>query len=93
MHEHGNSDYLVGYEVLTAVVTYSAIFWDTSPCSLLKVNRRFGRTYRFYIQGRINRARYQREDRWLTTDVSEENIASISMAEKAEQDTSFNAGG
>jgi hypothetical protein len=33
------------------------------PCSPLKVNRRFGGTYRLYLQGRINRARYQRESR------------------------------
>jgi hypothetical protein len=34
-----------GFEVLTAVVIKSYIFWDITPCSLLKINRRFGRTY------------------------------------------------
>jgi hypothetical protein len=34
----------------------SAIFWDITPCSLLKVYRRFGETYRW--------ARYQRDSRW-----------------------------
>jgi hypothetical protein len=29
----------VGFEVLTPVVMKSSIFWDISPCSLLKVNR------------------------------------------------------
>jgi hypothetical protein len=31
----------VGFEVLTAVVMKSTIFWDITPCSPLKVNRRF----------------------------------------------------
>jgi hypothetical protein len=55
----------VEFEVITAVVMKSTIFWDITPCSLLKVNRRFGGTYRLYIQGRrISRARNQRESRW-----------------------------
>jgi hypothetical protein len=40
---------LVGFEVLTAVVMKSTIFWDITPCSPLKVNWRF--------RGRISRAR------------------------------------
>jgi hypothetical protein len=32
----------VGFEVLTAVVMKSTIFWDRMLCSPLKVNRRFG---------------------------------------------------
>jgi hypothetical protein len=55
---------IVGFEVLTAVVMKSTNFWDISPCSPLKVNRRFGRTYRLHLQGRISRARYQRDNRW-----------------------------
>jgi hypothetical protein len=38
----------------------SSIFWDIT----LKVNRRFGGTYRLHLQGWIIRARYQRESRW-----------------------------
>jgi hypothetical protein len=34
--------WFVGSEVLTAVVMKSIIFWDITPCSQLKVNRRFG---------------------------------------------------
>jgi hypothetical protein len=34
----------IGFEVLTAVVMKSSIFWDITPCSLLKVNRHFGGT-------------------------------------------------
>jgi hypothetical protein len=34
-------------------------FWDITPCSPLKVNRRFGGTYRLHLLGRIRRARYQ----------------------------------
>jgi hypothetical protein len=30
----------VGFEVMTAVVMKSYIFWDITSCSLLKVNRR-----------------------------------------------------
>jgi hypothetical protein len=38
------------------------IFWDITPCSLSKVNRRFGWTNRLHLQNRkISRARNQRE--------------------------------
>jgi hypothetical protein len=40
---HGN----LGFEVLTAVVTKSDIFWDREPCSPMKVNRRYGGTCPF----------------------------------------------
>jgi hypothetical protein len=54
----------VRFQVLTAVVIKSTIFWDTTPCSLLKVNGRFGGTYRLQLQGqRICWARNQRESR------------------------------
>jgi hypothetical protein len=39
----------IGFEVLTAVVMKSTIFWDITPCSPLKVNRRFGGTYRLNL--------------------------------------------
>jgi hypothetical protein len=42
----------VRFEILTAVVIKSSIFWDISSCSLLKVNRRFGGTCRLHLQGR-----------------------------------------
>jgi hypothetical protein len=43
----------------------SSIFWKITPCSPLKVNRRFGGTRRLYLQGRrISRARNQSESRW-----------------------------
>jgi hypothetical protein len=42
----------------------SIIFWDTTPCSPLRVDRRFGETYRPHLQGReISRARNQPENR------------------------------
>jgi hypothetical protein len=54
----------VGFEVLTAVVKKSIIFWDITPCNPLKVNRRFGWTYCLHLQGRrISRVRNQRESR------------------------------
>jgi hypothetical protein len=33
---------LLGFEILTAVVMRSSIFWDIMPCCPLKANRRFG---------------------------------------------------
>jgi hypothetical protein len=48
----------VGIEILTALVMKCTVFWDAKPCDSLKVNRRFGGTYSFYIHGRrINRVR------------------------------------
>jgi hypothetical protein len=48
----------VGFEVLTAVVMKSSVFWDITPCSPLKVSRRFGWTCRLHLQGRrISEAR------------------------------------
>jgi hypothetical protein len=46
-----NSVDSIGFEVLTAVVR-SSIYWNITPCSPLKVNRRFGETYRLHLQGR-----------------------------------------
>jgi hypothetical protein len=41
------------------------VFWDITPCSLLKVSRRFGGTCRLHLQGRrISREINQRERRW-----------------------------
>jgi hypothetical protein len=51
----------VGSQQLTASATAWS-FWDITPCSPRKVNRPFGRTCRYHIQGRrISRARNQRE--------------------------------
>jgi hypothetical protein len=47
----------VGFEVLTAVVMKSSVFWDITPCSPLKVNRCFGGTYRIHLQGGENTPR------------------------------------
>jgi hypothetical protein len=53
----------VGFEVMK-----SSIFWDSRPCSLLKVNGRFGETCRLHLQGpKISRARNQREVALLAT--------------------------
>jgi hypothetical protein len=43
----------------------NTIFWDITSCRPLKVNRRFGATFRLHLQGRkISRVRNQRESRW-----------------------------
>jgi hypothetical protein len=47
------------------ITLQNIIFWDITPCSPLKLNRRFGGIYRPHLQGRrISRARNQRERRW-----------------------------
>jgi hypothetical protein len=52
----------VEFEVPTAVVMESPIFWDIPSHSPLIVNRRFGETCRLHLQGiRISQARNQRE--------------------------------
>jgi hypothetical protein len=42
---------VVGFEVITAVVMKISIFWDITPCSPLRANRRFGGTYRQCLLG------------------------------------------
>jgi hypothetical protein len=44
----------------------STIFWDITRWSPLEVIQHVGGTYRLHLQGRISRARYQRENRWQT---------------------------
>jgi hypothetical protein len=41
---------VVGFDVFTAVIMKSSVFWDITLCSPLKVNRRFGETYRLHLQ-------------------------------------------
>jgi hypothetical protein len=54
-----------GFEVLTGVVMKSSIFWDVTPCSPLKLKRRFGETCGLHLQGRrIGLARNQRKSKW-----------------------------
>jgi hypothetical protein len=51
-----------GFEVLTAVVMKGSVFWDKTPCSPLKVKRRFGGKCRLHLQGRrISQPRRQYE--------------------------------
>jgi hypothetical protein len=50
------------FEVLIAVVMESSVFWDITPCSLLKVNWCFWGTYRLHLQGQsISQARNQNQ--------------------------------
>jgi hypothetical protein len=44
----------LGFEVLTSVVAMSSIFSVQKSRSPFKVNRRFGRTYHFHLQGGRN---------------------------------------
>jgi hypothetical protein len=41
-----------GFEVLTAVVMKSSVFWDIMLCNPLKINLRFGGTYLLRIHAR-----------------------------------------
>jgi hypothetical protein len=49
------NSYIVGFQVFTAVVMKSIIFWDITRCSPLSLNRRFGGTYRLHLQRRRNK--------------------------------------
>jgi hypothetical protein len=50
-------DNFLGFEILTAVIMKNSIFWDTMPCSPLKVNQYFGETCCVYLQDqRISQA-------------------------------------
>jgi hypothetical protein len=44
-------EWIVGFEVLIAVVMNVAIFWDIAPCNPY-MNHRFVGTYHFHLQGR-----------------------------------------
>jgi hypothetical protein len=47
---------------LSAVTQKNSVFWDITPCSPLKVNRRFGGTCHLHLQcQRISQANKQRE--------------------------------
>jgi hypothetical protein len=60
-----------GFDVLTAMVMNSSIFWDITSCIPLKVNRRFEGICRLYLQGRrISQARNQGEVRWKAEPVN-----------------------
>jgi hypothetical protein len=48
---HAQPIYNAGFEVLRAVVMKSTVFCDITPCSPLKVNRRFGGTYLLHLRG------------------------------------------
>jgi hypothetical protein len=41
-----------GYEVLTAVLVKSSIFWIITPCNPLEINRCFGEIYCVRLQSR-----------------------------------------
>jgi hypothetical protein len=60
-----NNENTVEFEVFTAVVMKSIIFWDVMPCSLLRCNRRFGGTYRLHLQGRRKKIQQDEQvSRW-----------------------------
>jgi hypothetical protein len=46
-----NIIYEAQFEVLTTVVIECSSFLDVMPCSSLKLNRCFGGTYSFHLQG------------------------------------------
>jgi hypothetical protein len=50
----------------------NAVFWDVAPC-IYCANRRFGGTYRLYLEGRKIRERGASMSRWLQTESPIEN--------------------
>jgi hypothetical protein len=54
----------VRFEIFTAVTMKNVVFWGVAPCRSC-VNRRFGGTYRLYLQGREIRERRTCVSRWL----------------------------
>jgi hypothetical protein len=44
------TSFLLGYEVLPAVVMKSSVFWDITLCNLLKIISRFGGTFCIHLQ-------------------------------------------
>jgi hypothetical protein len=74
----------VGFEVSTAVVMKSIIFWDMMPCSLLSCNRRFGGTYRLHLLCRRNNsASKQTTRRNIPEDDTLQNLVNFSRAQLA----------
>jgi hypothetical protein len=56
---------ILEFQAVSAVVMNRSVFWDTTPCGSLKVYRRFGETFRLYLQSRrISLVRNQSESRW-----------------------------
>jgi hypothetical protein len=46
----------------------NSIFWDITPCSMVKVNRRFGESYLLHLQGlTANQAGSQQHAELLAT--------------------------
>jgi hypothetical protein len=65
VNEHKTYHIYVRFEVLTAVVMKSVVFWDTTPYSPFTVGRSFGGTYRLHFQGRrMSQATNERESWW-----------------------------
>jgi hypothetical protein len=55
-----------------------SVLWDITPCRPLKVNRRFGETFRLHLQARkISRTRNRRESRWQAELVSHWFLAQL----------------
>jgi hypothetical protein len=84
--------YSVGFEVLTAVVIKSTIFWGITPCSPLKVNRRFGGTYRLHLQSRRTRWKRYSPKRRMTFNglhgvISQKIVFFITTAERTSDPT------
>jgi hypothetical protein len=44
---------LVGFELVTAMIMKTSVFWYIIPCGLLEVNGYFGGRYRLHLQARI----------------------------------------
>jgi aconitase A len=47
----GTGSFCVGFEVLTAGVMNSSVFWGITQCNLLGGNRNFEGRYHFHVRG------------------------------------------
>jgi hypothetical protein len=67
--------FTIGFQILTAVVMKSSVFWEMTPYSPLKVNWSFGGTCSLHLLGRrISQETDQRESKWQ----AEKSAAEIS---------------
>jgi hypothetical protein len=77
-----------GFEVLKAVVTKIYIFWDIRPCSLVKINRRFGGIRGLHLQfRRISQGRNQLATRFTLVS-SSAYFSTLKMEETCSSETS-----
>jgi hypothetical protein len=78
-----------GFGALTAAVVNTYIYWSVTPCSPVKVNRRFEWICRFHLQGTIiSHARKQCDSWWQAEQLYDVSCLLYSSALKMEAKSS-----